>query len=105
VTWAIEQASNDPENGLYKNMSKGLKMAAPMQMMEVLWDIHPADRLVKLAAHWPELLTYEEEKLIKAFKEPPGSWPKKGDSATEAMQKMWPDMIMDPGNGEFYWCG
>jgi len=78
VTWAIEQAINDPENGLYKNMSKGLKVAEPMQMLEVLWDVDAADRLVKLATHCPELMTYEQEKLIKAFKEG-GQWPKKGD--------------------------
>ncbi len=104
VTWAVEQTINNPENGLYKNMSKGLKVAEPMQMLEVLWDVHPADRLVKLATHWPELMTYEQEKLIKAFKET-GAWPKKGDSATEAMQKMWPDMLIDPFDGEFVWYG
>ena len=70
-------------------------------MLEILWDVDPANRLVKLATHWPELMTFEEEKLVKAFKEV-GSWPKKGDSATEAMQKMWPDMIMGPGDGKFY---
>ena len=104
VTWAIEQAINDPEDGLYKKMDKGLKVEDPKQMLDVIWNFDPADRLVKLATHWPELMTYEQEKLIKAFKEV-GVWAKKGDSATEAMQKMWPDMIMDPGNGEFYWCG
>jgi len=104
VTWAIEQAINDPEDGLYKKMDKGLKGEDPKQMLEVLWDVDPADRLVKLATHWPELMTYKQEKLIKAFKEG-GDWPKKGDSATEAMQKMWPDMLIDPGDGKFYWYG
>jgi RNAse (barnase) inhibitor barstar len=104
VTWAIEQAINDPQDGLHKKMSKGLKIAEPKQMLDVLWDVDPADQLVKIATHWPELMTYDEEKLIKAFKEV-GSWPKKGDSATESMQKMWPDMMIDPGDGSYHWCG
>jgi len=103
VTWAIQEMMNNTEYGLIKVNIRGTKFSVD-NMLEVLWDVHPADRLVKLATHWSELMTYEEEKLIKAFKEV-GSWPKKGDSATEAMQEMWPDMIMDPGNGEFYWCG
>jgi len=102
VTWAIQEMINT-DHGLLKTNIRGTKFSVD-NMLEVLWDVHPADRLVKIATHWPELMTYEQEKLIKAFKEG-GSWPKNGDSATEAMQIMWPDMIMDPGNGEFYWCG
>ena len=109
VTWAIEQIMTNHEAGLYKTTKsiksgKGMDVSTEEYMFEMLWDIEPADRLVKLATHWPELMTYEEEKLIKYFKEA-GSWPKKGDSATEAMQKMWPDMRIDPFDGEFVWLG
>lgn len=102
VTWAIQEMINT-DYGLLKVTTRGTKFSVD-NMLEVLWDVHPADRLVKLATHWPELMTYEQEKLIKVFKEG-GQWPKKGDSATEAMQKMYPDMITDPVSGEFYWCG
>jgi len=93
VTWAIEQAINDPAYGLYKNMSKGLKVAEPKQMLDVLWDVDPADRLVKLAIHWPELMTYEEEKLVKIIKKGGWGWPKSGDSATERMRQALPEVI------------
>ena len=97
VSRAIEQSINDPEAGLYKNTSKGLKIKEPKQMLDILWDVHPADRLVKLATHWPELMTYEEEKRVKAIKKL-GWWPKKGDLATEALLDAWPNIHFDPGN-------
>ena len=95
VTWAIEQAINDPEDGLRKNMSKGLKVAEPKQMLDVLWDVDPADRLVKLANHWPELMDFFDEILVRAIKNNGWGWPKKGDSATEKMRQMWPDIMFD----------
>jgi len=95
VTWAIEQAINDPENGLYKNMSKGLKVAEPMQMLDVLWDIEAADRLVKIAIHWPELMTYEEELVARAAKDGGWGWPTKGDSASQQMRDFLGDIAVD----------
>ena len=95
VTWAIEQAINNSEDGLRKNMSEGLKVAEPKQMLDVLWDVDPADRLVKLANHWPELMDLFDEILVRAIKNNGWGWPKKGDSATEKMRQMWPDIEFD----------
>jgi len=95
VTWAIEQAINDPESGLYKNMSKGLTVAKPKQMLEVLWDIDPADRLVKRAIHWPEIMTYEDELVVKEAKEGGWGWPSKGDSASQFMRDNLGNIAMD----------
>ena len=59
VTWAIQEAINT-DHGLLKTNIRGTKISVD-NMLEVLWAVHPADRLVKLAKHWPELMTYEEE--------------------------------------------
>lgn len=95
VTWAVEQAINDPEDGLYKNMSKGLKIAEPIQMLDVLWDNDPADRLVKIAIHWPELMTYEDELVAREAKDGGWGWPIKGDSASQLMRDSLGDIVMD----------
>lgn len=102
VTWAIEQAINNSEDGLRKNLSKGLKVAEPKQMLDILWDFDPADRLVKLANHWPELMDFFDEMLVKAIKNNGWGWPKKGDSATEKMRQMWPDIMFDSDDGVIY---
>ncbi len=101
VTWAIEQAINNPENGLYKNTSKGLKVAEPMQMLEVLWDVHPADRLVKLATHWPELMTYEEECMVESIIDNEWGWPKKGNKSTKELRNIWSDLFFHSDTGEW----
>jgi len=101
VTWAIEQMMTSHEAGLFKNVGKSLTksldqrltVAEPKQMLDVLWDVDPADRLVKLAIHWPELMTYEEEKLVKIIKKGGWGWPKSGDSATERMRQALPEVI------------
>lgn len=102
VTWAIEQAINNSEDGLRKNMSKGLKVAEPKQMLDVLWDINEADRLVKLAIHWPELMDFFDEIMVRGIKDKGWGWPEKGDSATEKMRQMWPDILFGTDDSILY---
>jgi len=96
VTWAIQELLNS-DDGLRKDNQR-------VNMLEVLWDVDYADRLVKIATHWPKLMTYEEERLVKTIKKW-GWWPTKGDSATDTMLKGLPDVLLDPGDGEYYWNG
>jgi hypothetical protein len=92
VTWAIEKAINDTDEGLRKGSGVTLND---------LWDVDSADRLVKLVHHSPELLTYEQEKIVKAAKEN-GWWPKEGESASQGLQVALSEAIIDPTDGSVY---
>ena len=110
VTWAVEQMITNHECGLFKepkNPRPGKGMYIPIEkyMLDVLWDVDPADRLVKLAKHWPELMTFEEELIVKTIKKEGWGWPKKGDSATEQLRQMWPDILIDPDNNDVIFIG
>ncbi len=62
IEWAVEQAIEKvpvtsggieaPEKSVY-------------DILETVWDVEESDRLVKLAIHFPQLLTFEEEKIWK----------------------------------------
>jgi len=101
VTWSIEQMINAGNEGLYKEPG----YIRGTDLLNLLWDIDGADRLVKIAKHWPGLMTYEEEKLVKTIKKEGWGWPKGGNSATEQMRQMLPDILLDPGTGEYFWNG
>ncbi len=66
VEWALDEALanvklvDDPE---------GKSQAARSVLDEAnkLWDLEPSDRLIKLAESYPDLLTYEEQKIWKAI--------------------------------------
>ena len=106
VTWAIEQMMTSHEAGLFKT-TKSLKSRkgsdAPTEeyMLEVLWNAHQADRLVKLATYWPELMTYEEDLMVDDIKEHEWGWPKKGDSATKELRNIWSDLFFHSDTGEW----
>ena len=60
IEWSVEQAIN------------GLEVAKDINFksaMDLIWDVEEADRFVKLALHFPELLTYEEEHLWKLIRD------------------------------------
>ncbi len=106
VTWAIEQMMTNHDSGLFKTAigpksgkRKGTDEHTKEYMLEILWNVHPADRLVKLATYWPELMTYKGELLVEAIKKE-GLWPAKGDSAPENLRVIWPDILFDSGTEE-----
>ena len=101
VTWAIEQMINEREDGLY--IADGLHTGR--YMLGLLWDVDSADRLVKISKYWPELMTYEEEMLVKIIKKEGWGWPKSGDSATEKMRQMLPNIMLDPMSGAYFLNG
>lgn len=45
-----------------------------MVVGDTTWDIEPADRLMRLAMKYPELLTYPESEIWKYVKETPAFW-------------------------------
>jgi len=69
VEWAIEEAVRNVKV-LNKNDVSGVVWQAMMQV----WDVEEADRLVKLAIYFPELLTFDEERMWKIIIEHPFFW-------------------------------
>ncbi len=65
IEWAVEEAVSKVEVAEKVNMNK---------VMNKVWDVEEADRFVKLALNFPELLTYEEEKLWKEIRDYPKFW-------------------------------
>jgi len=65
IEWAVEEAVAHIEvsNGVFINM-----------VMNQVWDVEEADRFVKLALNFPELLSYEEERLWKVMTEYSPFW-------------------------------
>ena len=69
IEWAVEKAVRDVE--VLNNADiKG----TVWQAMMLVWDVEEADRLVKLALNFPELLTFDEERLWKIICEHAYFW-------------------------------
>ena len=69
VEWAIEEAVRN--SSVYRiDDTLGTVWQAMMQV----WDVEEADRLVKLAINFPELLSFDEERLWKLISEHPHFW-------------------------------
>ncbi len=58
IEWAVEDAITKVQ------ITENINIA---DLMIQVWDVEDADRFVKLALNFPELLTYEEEKLWKVI--------------------------------------
>lgn len=68
VEWAIEEALKRvyiEEQGVME----GEKDVSVWDDNANLWDLEPSDRLLYLAEQYPELLTYEEQRIAKAIEE------------------------------------
>ena len=59
VEWALQKAINDPTDGLYDE--KGGKM----NLLDFLWDVEESDRIYQLCTCRPNLITFEEERIVK----------------------------------------
>jgi hypothetical protein len=57
VEWAVDQALREVQVG----------NGTLAQQSNRLWDVEEPDRFVRLAAHHPDLLTFEEQQLLKAL--------------------------------------
>ena len=67
---AIDRLVADPAEGLFEDDKQGKRQS----VLEHVWDTDEADRLVKLAMNYPNLLTYDEERAWKAIREEPSFW-------------------------------
>jgi len=79
IEWAVEEAVAKIEVNEEMNLNKA---------MNRVWDVEEADRFVKLALNFPELLTYEEEKLWKLITEYKPFWTKHGAKFTGIKEEL-----------------
>ncbi|WP_136798037.1 hypothetical protein [Desulfosediminicola ganghwensis] len=75
IECAIEQAVENMELNQSDNENHYL-----VDALKDVWDVEEADRLVKLAVHIPELLTFDEERTWKLIKEQSLFWNTDRDS-------------------------
>jgi len=68
-----------------------------------VWEPHPADRLARLAARHPELMTLMELRIWREIKETDSLWRKGADRSDienldrEALRSMWDDVCVHAG--------
>jgi hypothetical protein len=67
IEWAVEEAISRFHINDGKTMSEAINH---------VWDIEEADRFLKLALYYPELLSFEEERLWRIIKEYKPFWEK-----------------------------
>ncbi len=56
IEWAVETALENTVIGEGESL---------LMQAKKLWDVDPSDRLLRLAKHYPDLLTYEEQMIIR----------------------------------------
>ena len=77
IEWAIEDALKRYEFHEGDNYTNEPSISA-MDAANYIWDVDEADRFVKLAIRWPDLLTHDEQVLWKLIKETTWLWGKEG---------------------------
>ena len=65
VEWALHKAIHDQDNGLAEKDENGIDE----NLLYQLWDVEESDRFYLMALTRPDLLTFEEEHLIKLIRE------------------------------------
>ena len=99
VEWAVDRAFDEIETehllGRDRNTFR--------ELISMVWDVDPPDRLLKLADHQPSLMTFEEEKIHKAIRET--DWMNTDDSAgfslvlLDKVRECW-DQLLKVGEGK-----
>ncbi len=84
IEWAVEESLSNvhlrhEEGGSRDDYRPALSIES---MAEGLWDVDEADRLIKLATQFPELLTHEEQVLWKLIRENGHLWKGSFDKAS-----------------------
>jgi hypothetical protein len=85
VEWAIEQSLSQVH--LEEDFNNNTVSVADAERMHHLWDLDEADRIVRLAVTYPELLTHEEQMVWKLIRENGLLW--KGKYAGDPPQWTW----------------
>jgi hypothetical protein len=71
------------------------KMGSLNQLAPKLWDVEPADRFVKLAFHYPDLLDHHEEIVWKLIRENGYLWRGEYPESTNTYTwKLWPSNLI-----------
>jgi hypothetical protein len=66
IEWAVEQSLS---NVVLEEYEEGPTSVADAERRYNLWDLDEPDRIVRLALHFPDLLTHEEQMLWKLVRE------------------------------------
>jgi hypothetical protein len=85
VEWAIERSLSQVH--LEEDFNNNTVSVADAERMHHLWDLDEADRIVRLAVTYPELLTHEEQMVWKLIRENGLLW--KGKYAGDPPQWTW----------------
>ncbi len=68
VEWAVERALDQVM--LFENPHDNARASvADAEQLQHLWDVDEADRTIRLALNYPELLTYDEQLIWKLVRE------------------------------------
>ena len=82
IEWAIGEAL---DKVVMRTYDDGIKDAVTLSNEAYnLWDVDEADRFVKLAINYPQLLTYEEQIIWKIVREKDAFWDKGSVPGTDA---------------------
>lgn len=65
VEWALQRAMDNPDEGLCELGQDGNNHS----LLDILWNVDEFDRLYYMSTFKEDLLTYEEESLIKLIRE------------------------------------
>lgn len=89
IEWAVEQAL---QNVVLRE--DGARMTTVADATDVLWDVDSADRFVRLAIHYPELLNHDQQRLWKLVRETDALWTRRSGPASR--RAMSPDDLNLP---------
>jgi hypothetical protein len=73
IEWAVEEAVGN----VVLSDANSINPVTALQAMNEVWDVDEPDRFVKMAFHYPNLLTHKEETLFKLISECGYLWEKK----------------------------
>lgn len=72
IEWAVEKALADIEVGggtFHMGEASGISRKTIPCWMPELWDVDPAERLFKLAKYMPQMLVFDEQRVVKTVRQ------------------------------------
>ena len=85
IEWAIEKSLDQVQLADSPNSTVAVESRR-------LWDVSEPERFVRLATHYPALLTHDEQSLWRHIKETPAVW-KDGKPDGKLLQAHWDKFI------------
>lgn len=90
IEWAVEQSLR---RFRIREGNAQVDDETLIDALEKVWDVDPRDRLARLALHFPDLLTFEEQVLWKLVKENGFLWKGSWDSSGNWVWKVSPENL------------